>query len=93
MELLGRRFIITGKVQGVFFRDSTRTKAMELNITGWVRNISGGRVECIAYGFPEEMAHFEAWLWQGPSKAVVDTVKSEALPIEEYDDFTIHYQA
>lgn len=93
MERIGRHFIITGRVQGVFFRDSARNKAIELGITGWVRNSSQGHVECIAFGLPEQMAHFEAWLWQGPRKAEVSNVNSESIPYEDYEDFDIRYQA
>lgn len=89
----GRHFIIAGKVQGVFYRHSTRIKAQELGLTGWVRNSSQGHVECAAFGTPEQLAHFEAWLWQGPPKATVDLVKCEDIPYEDYDEFDIRYQA
>ena len=93
MERIGMHFIITGHVHGVFFRDSTRNKAQELGITGWVRNDSRGHVECRAFGTPEQLAHLEAWLWQGPSKAQVSNVTGESIPYEDCEDFDIRYQA
>lgn len=93
MERIGRHFIVIGKVQGVFFRDTTRSKALELGITGWVRNDPQGHVECYAFGAPEQIAHFEAWLWQGPKRAEVSSVKCESVPVEECDEFDIRYQA
>ncbi len=89
MERIGKHFIISGKVQGVFFRDSTRTKARELGITGWVRNDIQGHVECIAFGTPEQMSVFEAWLWEGPKKAEVKSVTAEIIPVENRDVFDI----
>jgi acylphosphatase len=93
MEHIGRHFIITGRVQGVCFRDNTRTKALELGITGWVRNSSQGHVECRAYGTQEQLDHLEAWLWQGPRKAEVSAVNCEPIPYEVYSGFDIRYQA
>lgn len=89
MERIGKHFIISGKVQGVFFRDSTRTKARELGITGWVRNDIQGHVECIAFGTPEKMSVFETWLWEGPKKAEVKSVTAEIIPLENRDVFDI----
>ncbi len=89
MEKIGKRFIVSGKVQGVFFRDSTRTRAQELGITGWVRNDIEGHVECIAFGTPEQMTMFEAWLWMGPRKAEVKSVIAEIIPVENIDGFEI----
>lgn len=93
MENSGRHFIITGKVQGVYYRDSTRAKAQELGITGWVRNSPQGHVECVAFGTAEQLAHLEAWLWQGPPRAKVDLVNCEEIPYEAVDEFEIRYQA
>lgn len=89
MERIGKRFVVTGKVQGVFFRDSTRTKAQELGITGWVRNDIQGHVECFAFGTPEKISIFEAWLWEGPRKAEVKSVTSEIIPVENASEFVI----
>ena len=89
MEPIGKHYIISGRVQGVFFRDSTRRKAIELGITGWVKNSPHGHVECRAFGTTEQMAQLEAWLWQGPPKAQVSDVQSESIAYEIHEDFEI----
>lgn len=91
MNKVCKHFIISGKVQGVFFRDSTRQKAHELNITGWVRNTDDGNVEVIACGTPESMQKFQQWLGQGPERARVDKIVEETLRPQGFDAFTIRY--
>ena len=63
----------------MFFRASTRDRALMLNLSGWVRNISGGGVELVACGDPNNVEQLMAWLWQGPKFARVTEVKSERL--------------
>lgn len=92
MAEIGMRFIISGRVQGVFFRDSTQKKAIELGITGWVKNSSMGHVECHAFGPHEQIATLENWLWQGPPKAKVVDVRSQNLPYEKFESFEIIYE-
>jgi acylphosphatase len=91
MEQIGMRFIIMGRVQGVFFRDSTRKKAIELGITGWVKNIPEGHVECLAFGTADQLAQLESWLWEGPSQAQVSDVSAQSVPLERYESFDIQY--
>jgi len=78
------RFTLRGRVQGVFFRATTRDKALELDIQGWVRNISTGQVEILACGEPENVDELQKWLWQGPKFAKVTDVASE-LVTGEFD--------
>ena len=73
------QFIVTGKVQGVFFRASTRDKAKELGLSGWVRNLNTGDVELIACGGSRKIEKLKKWLWQGPKSARVTEVKEECL--------------
>lgn len=80
---------ISGKVQGVFYRDSTCKKAQSLNITGWVKNLPDGRVELMACGEEEQLKSLEAWLWQGSAKAEVSNVAVEKVPLQNFSDFTI----
>lgn len=68
------RFRVTGRVQGVFFRDSTRATAQRLGITGWVRNLPDGAVEVLACGEPAALDGLEEWLWRGPDQARVEDV-------------------
>jgi len=73
------RCVISGKVQGVWYRASTGEQANRLGLSGYARNLSDGRVEVLACG--EETALFElkAWLWQGPSAARVDEVRCNVV--------------
>ncbi|MBI3331600.1 acylphosphatase [Candidatus Peregrinibacteria bacterium] len=68
------RMIITGQVQGVFFRAETQAKAKELTLTGWVRNNADGSLEVHAEGEPEALAQLQAWCHRGPPRANVKKV-------------------
>jgi acylphosphatase len=73
------RFLVSGCVQGVFFRASTRAEAERLGLTGSARNLADGRVEVIAAGAEESLLLLEKWLWQGPPAARVDGVTRETV--------------
>lgn len=78
------RFIVSGRVQGVFYRASASEQALRLGLTGYAKNRSDGRVEVVACG----VAHaLERWLRQGPPAARVDAVSREALPEQELHGF------
>ncbi len=84
------RFLVKGKVQGVFFRDSTRKKAEELGVVGWIRNLSDGNVEGIVCGELDKVNQFCDWLWLGPPSAVVENVQLEKeMVVEIHEDFEI----
>jgi acylphosphatase len=68
------RFHVSGRVQGVFFRASTRQEALRLGLRGYARNLADGRVEVVACGSAEAVGELERWLWQGPPAARVDDV-------------------
>lgn len=68
---------ITGRVQGVFFRSSTKEKADALGITGWVKNCDDGSVEVLAQGEEEELNEFERWCEKGPPTADVECTQKE----------------
>ena len=68
-------YIVEGRVQGVFFRASTRDRAQEIGLRGWVRNLVDGRVEAVACGNDAQLETFELWLNRGPDMAVVNQVK------------------
>jgi acylphosphatase len=74
LEQVRRRFRITGKVQGVFFRDSTRLTAEGLSICGYARNLADGSVEVVAHGTHTAVERLRQWLHQGPRMARVDKV-------------------
>lgn len=73
-----RHYIVEGRVQGVFFRVSTRDRAHEIGLQGWVRNLPDGRVETVACGNETQLGSFELWLKQGPDLALVSEVKIES---------------
>ena len=68
------RLRIRGRVQGVFYRDSTRREAQRLGLRGWVRNRSNGSVEAVALGPPERIAALIDWCHEGPPLARVAEV-------------------
>ena len=80
---------ISGKVQGVFFRQNAKEKALELGLTGQVKNLEDGNVHIIASGTREQLAAFTDWCKKGPSRAVVAGVEILELPLKEFDRFTI----
>ena len=63
--------VIAGRVQGVFFRDSTRRRAAALGLHGWVRNLGDGRVEAVFQGPGGEIDQILAWCHLGPPAAKV----------------------
>ena len=65
------RFVVSGRVQGVFFRASTRNEAMRLDVHGHARNLTDGDVEVIAKGSEDALRELEQWLWEGPPAAKV----------------------
>ena len=69
------RFIVSGKVQGVWFRASTRDEAFKLGLRGHARNLPGGDVEVLAVGDAEAIEQLAAWLQHGPPMARVDAVQ------------------
>lgn len=71
------RFLVSGKVQGVFYRASAREQALALGLAGHARNLADGRVEVIAYGSASAVEALERWLWRGPTAARVDDVSRE----------------
>lgn len=73
---------ITGRVQGVWFRESARREADRLGLIGWVRNLVDGRVEAVAEGPLAALEAFVLWCHRGPAAARVDDVKREDGPPE-----------
>lgn len=84
------RLIIEGRVQGVWFRDSTRRKANELGVYGWVKNRHDGAVEALAEGAGEAVERFIDWCHQGPPHAIVRHVNITREEWQgEFDSFDI----
>jgi acylphosphatase len=72
-----RRLLITGRVQGVYYRHSMAAEAAQLGVTGWVRNRHDGSVEALVAGNAEAVAAILAWARRGPPAARVDHVAVE----------------
>ena len=72
-------FLVSGKVQGVWFRASTREQALGLHLQGFARNLQDGSVEVVALGDEKALDALESWLWRGPPLAEVTHVQREAL--------------
>ena len=68
------RCVVSGRVQGVWYRAATARRAERLSLRGRVRNLVDGTVEVVAAGAPEAVAELCAWLWKGPSAADVSGV-------------------
>tara|TARA_X000000368_G_scaffold125950_1_gene98866 strand:- start:323 stop:598 length:276 start_codon:yes stop_codon:yes gene_type:complete len=86
------RVMISGDVQGVYFRISTQDKAKELQLTGWVKNIFTNAVEILAEGDREKLSLFTGWLQLGPPNATIDKISiewEESLD-KEFLSFEIH---
>ena len=80
---------VTGKVQGVFFRQSAREKALELGITGQVKNLRDGNVHITATGTKEQLAALTDWCKKGPPRAEVTGVEIIELPLNLFEHFSI----
>lgn len=82
--------VIAGRVQGVGFRYFAHHKAVEFNLTGWVKNTPDGKVEIEATGEPENINAFVDWMKIGPTRAIIKTFSvSEITPIRTFTNFTI----
>jgi acylphosphatase len=82
--VIRRRVVVSGLVQGVFFRDSCREEAWRYGVGGWVRNRRDGRVEAAFEGDAESVEALEAWCRIGPPRAAVTAVEvEEEEPIGE----------
>ena len=81
--------IIEGKVQGVFFRASTKDEADRLGITGWVKNTFDGNVEIMASGRKNLIAQFTEWCKHGPRRALVTNISITEKDEIEFEEFSV----
>ena len=86
-ELIGMRCLVSGRVQGVFFRASTREEARRLGLSGYARNLSDGRVEVLACGPRAVVAELRDWLSHGPPLARVEALACEPVPYQALSGF------
>ena len=83
------RLLISGRVQGVFFRDSLRRLAEQAGVAGWVRNLPDGRVEAVLQGPESEVGRLTEWARRGPRRAAVEHVEVQPEPPEELTGFVV----
>lgn len=81
--------VVSGKVQGVFFRASAKEQADQLALKGNVRNLADGRVYIEAEGTAESLIAFRGWCVEGPPGALVNSVEFQRGELSNYDSFTI----
>ena len=83
---------IHGKVQGVWFRASTKQKAEQLGLTGWVRNTDDGCVEAVFVGGEKQVQDMIQWCYQGPPLSKVKNVEvKNQNPTNNFDSFSVEY--
>lgn len=87
--LHARLFTVKGRVQGVWFRDSTRREAQALGLSGYATNLGNGDVEVLACGAANSLDRLQAWLQQGPPLASVSGVDVQTVALQELDGFAI----
>ncbi|MBM3736865.1 MAG: acylphosphatase [Acidobacteria bacterium] len=84
-----RRYLVTGRVQGVGYRNFAARAADETGVRGWVRNLDDGCVEALAIGNDQQLAEFAGWLWRGPRWAEVRRVDEQESAPESCEGFRI----
>lgn len=90
--MTARQVVVHGRVQGVFFRASTRDLARTAGVRGWVRNDADGTVTMHLQGEHDAVADVVAWVRDGgPDHASVDRVEVTDVPADDVDDFTIRH--
>ncbi|MDQ1335597.1 MAG: acylphosphatase [Thermodesulfobacteriota bacterium] len=90
MNNIRTHLIIEGRVQGVWFRESTRREAVSLKLTGWVRNRPGGTVEALIEGPEDAVNRLVSWCRKGPPAARVAGIRKEQDTWQgEFDSFDI----
>jgi acylphosphatase len=85
----GMHCYVSGLVQGVWFRAGTVEIAHKLGLTGWVRNLSDGRVEVMAFGKKDDVMHLYEWLKKGPPKSKVQDLTFAESDWQDHQGFKI----
>jgi acylphosphatase len=87
--VISRRYLVSGRVQGVGYRYFVMREARALGVSGWVRNLADGRVEAVGAGEDVELHAFEGRLWQGPPHARVSAIESDAAEPPDHPGFHV----
>lgn len=80
---------VSGRVQGVYYRATTRETAIDTGVTGWVRNLADGRVEAVFEGHEDDVEAMVSWCHEGSPRAEVDDVTVEYEPPVGLDEFEV----
>jgi len=88
-ERAAKRWLISGRVQGVGFRDFAYRRATQLGLSGWTRNLADGRVEVYAVGADDALNRLGAMLHMGPRMADVRHVEEQPAPVDEVSGFEV----
>lgn len=88
MTLVTRHLLISGRVQGVWYRNWTIETAQALGCTGWVRNLGDDRVEVVATGSPRAIDALTDRCWSGPPEARVSGVEASDLALQTFGSFS-----
>ena len=91
-DLIARRCLVSGRVQGVYYRASARKRARELGVTGYARNLPDGRVEVLACGKADAVEALCHWLWQGSPASQVIAIDVTAVPLSELDEPPVSFR-
>jgi acylphosphatase len=87
--MLALKLTVRGRVQGVFFRDSTRREARRRGVAGWAANLPDGSVEVVLEGTPEDVRGLVAYIERGPGHAEVSDVRESPLAVRGLRGFDI----
>jgi len=86
------RLFVTGRVQGVFFRQNLKAKSIQNDVFGWVKNLQDGRVECLLEGNEENISLLVEWANNGPANAIVENVEVHNEKFDnEFTKFDVLY--
>jgi acylphosphatase len=80
--MICKKCLVSGRVQGVFYRATAMRRAQELSLHGYARNLDDGRVEVLACGEPQAVNSFVSWLWIGSSACKVTAVDATEVPVD-----------
>jgi acylphosphatase len=86
---IARRYLVSGRVQGVGFRWFVEKVANNLGVRGWTRNLDDGRVEVYAIGSREQLDELSGYLWKGPAMSEVRGVEEGEAALEKLSGFRI----
>ena len=89
--MIAKRMRVRGRVQGVFYRATTKEEADKLGISGWVKNESDGSVSITAEGDPNKISKFTEWCKGGPIMARVDSLEEVIVDPSGATDFVVKY--